>query len=71
VSAPAAARQLHRGRLVLGVLLLLLATASLLQQADVVSLHLRYLAPALLVVAGVVLLVSGAVRDADGRGARR
>lgn len=57
--------QLHRGRLVLGVLLLLLATATLLQEAGLLTLELRYLAPALLVVAGVVLLVSSTGRGAE------
>jgi hypothetical protein len=57
--------QLHRGRLVLGVLLVLLAAATLLQEAGILTLQLRYLAPALLVVAGVVLLVSSVGRRAE------
>ncbi len=51
---------LHRGRLVLGVLMVLLAALSLLRQAGVVSLELRYVAPALVMAAGLVLLLSSA-----------
>jgi hypothetical protein len=57
--------QLHRGRLVLGVLLVLLAAATLLQEAGILTLQLRYLAPALLVAAGLVLLVSSVGRGAE------
>ncbi|MGJ7440469.1 hypothetical protein [Aquipuribacter sp. MA13-6] len=62
MSAVAPPAELHRGRLVLGALMLLLAVAALAQEWGVVTLQLRYLAPALLVAAGVVLLVSGAAR---------
>jgi hypothetical protein len=54
--------ELHRGRLVLGVLMLLLAAVSLVQQAGLVTLDARYLAPGLLVAAGLVLLVSSVGR---------
>lgn len=63
--------QLHRGRLVLGALMVLLAAVALAQELGVVTLELRYLGPGLLVVVGVVLLVSGtarAGRGSDGAG---
>lgn len=54
---------LHRGRLVLGAVMVLLAVAVLLQEVGVVTLQLRYLAPGLLVLAGLVLLVSASARS--------
>ena len=54
--------ELHRGRLVLGALMVLLAVAALAQEWGAVTLQLRYLAPGLLVAVGVVLLVSGTAR---------
>lgn len=59
--------ELHRGRLVLGVLMLLLAAVTLVDQAGLVTLQLRYLAPGLLVAAGLVLLVSSAGHRRGGR----
>ncbi len=59
--------ELHRGRLVLGVLMLLLAAVTLVDQAGLVTLQLRYLAPGLLVAAGLVLLVSSAGHHRGGR----
>jgi hypothetical protein len=64
VSAAAAGRtRLHRGRLVLGVLMVALAGVAFLDRAGLVGPELRWLAPVLLVVAGVALLVSGLVRE--------
>jgi peptidoglycan/LPS O-acetylase OafA/YrhL len=58
-----AQRRLHRGRLVLGVLMVVLAVVAVADQAGLVGPDPRYLVPLLLVVAGVALLVTALVRD--------
>ncbi|MFC5380611.1 hypothetical protein [Aquipuribacter nitratireducens] len=60
-------RPLHRGRLVLGVLMVVLAALALLESAGVATLQLRFLAPGLLVLAGLVLLVPSIGRGGAGR----